>query len=369
MLVGGCIRDSIVGKKIADYDLATKYRPDQLTAILDKHGIEYLNTGKKFGTITAILGDKKFEITTLRRDLAPDGRHAMVEFTEDYREDAERRDFTFNALYCGPSLEVWDYFNGIRDLKKGLLRFIGDPEKRILEDHLRILRFFRFYSGYCYFMDYRALAACKKHRDKIKKLSGERITEEMRKLLESNYPLKSLKTMERCGILQKIFDYKGKLDFNALEIFYSLKFHLNFDYNYLFVLALLKNKNTLECNLKLTRKEKNYLDLILKNIPENLESPGEMKKLLFELGDAALTKTVAMISLCSNFTPSYGECLDVLEKTKIPEFRLGGEDLLEHGFTNKREYGKFIKMARDIFIKYDFKLNREEIIEILKTKV
>ena len=139
-LVGGCIRNYFLGKKINDYDLATQHEPDQLIDILKKNSVSYLDLNRKFGTITAIINGKKFEITSLRRDIASDGRHAVVKFTRDYLEDAKRRDFTFNALYSDANGVIYDYFDGISDLKKGLIRFIGDPEQRILEDHLRILR-------------------------------------------------------------------------------------------------------------------------------------------------------------------------------------------------------------------------------------
>ncbi|MDR3079186.1 MAG: CCA tRNA nucleotidyltransferase [Rickettsiales bacterium] len=365
-LVGGCVRDFLVGRKIYDYDLATRHRPDQLIAILEKNGLGHLDLGKEFGTVTALLNGRKFEITSLRRDIRPDGRHTAVEFTDDYREDAQRRDFTFNALYCDSSRLVHDYFGGVGDLRKGLLRFIGDPEERILEDHLRILRFFRFYSSHCYSMDHRALAACRKHRDKIDKLSKERIAGEMRKILECRYPLKVLGIMERCGILQKIFNPRGeKMKFSALEIFYSLRGWLDFDYNYLFILALILSENTLDYDLKLKNKEKAYLNLLLENIPEHLDYR-EIERLLFRLGDPGVVKAIIILHSCGHFTGDYGKYLDFLAKTEIPKLDLTAEDLARHGFGDRRSYGKLLRMARNIFLDSEFRAKKEKIIEMLK---
>ncbi|MDR1494979.1 MAG: hypothetical protein LBI29_03005 [Rickettsiales bacterium] len=364
-LVGGCVRDFIAGRRIGDYDLATKYRPDQLISILDENGVEHLDLAKRFGTVTAILNGKTFEITSLRKDVRPDGRHTAVEFTDNYEEDARRRDFTFNALYCDSNRLVYDYFGGIVDLKKGLLKFIGDPEERILEDHLRILRLFRFYSSHCYSVDYRALAACRKHRDKIERLSKERISVEMRKLLECNYPLKALKIMEQCGILEKIFDYGGKLDFSGLEIFCSLKNYLNFEYGYLLVLALIASRNVVKFNLELQKREKIYLNMILENIPECLDHL-EIEKLLFKLGNRNIVKAIVMVYICNNFAGNYPSHLDFLSEAKIPEFSVTANDLEKHGYENRREYGKLLQRARSIFIESGFKIEKEKIIEMLE---
>ena len=144
-IVGGAVRDTLLGIDTADVDLATTHAPEQVVDLLEAAKIKAVPTGIKHGTITAVANDEVYEVTTLRRDLDTDGRHATVAFTDDWREDAARRDFTINALYADPaSGEVFDYFGGIDDLEARRVRFIGDPLTRIAEDHLRILRFFRF---------------------------------------------------------------------------------------------------------------------------------------------------------------------------------------------------------------------------------
>ncbi|MDR2077942.1 MAG: CCA tRNA nucleotidyltransferase [Rickettsiales bacterium] len=367
-LVGGCLRDFLLGdgREINDYDFATRYQPMELARILDKNGIEHVDVNSRFGTIVAFVNGKKFEITSLRKDVETDGRHATVEFTDDYREDAKRRDFTFNAIYCDGEGEIYDYFSGIVDLNKRLVRFIGDPEQRILEDHLRILRFFRFYSTHGFFMDYRSLMACKKYSHRIKKLSRERVTDELRKILESGYPLKTLKVMEHHGILQNTLNYSGKLDFANLDIFFAIG--KKFKYNYIFILTLILSKNKIDLNLTLRRKEKMYISSILNNIPTNI-SPFEIKKLLFTLKDVNKVRDIAMIYICNNYSPNILEYLDLVVETSIPNLKVNSEMLERHGFTDKKNYGRLLAMAKCIFVESAFEVDGDNLVDRLKTKL
>ena len=146
--IGGCVRDLIIKKTDSDIDLATTIRPKKVLKILKKNKIKTLSAGLSHGTVIALINKKKFEITTLRKDIKTDGRHAVVEYTKDWVIDSKRRDFTINAISCDFNGVLYDYHNGINDLKKGKIIFIGDTKKRINEDYLRILRFFRFYAYY-----------------------------------------------------------------------------------------------------------------------------------------------------------------------------------------------------------------------------
>ena len=278
-LVGGCVRNYILGKKINDYDLATKYRPEELINIFEKNNVKYYKSGIDFGTITAIINGKSFEITTLRKDIKPDGRHTLVEFTDNYEIDAARRDFTINALYCDINYNIYDYFNGISDIKKGILRFIDNPEKRIIEDNLRILRFFRFYSYYSYSLDYKSLKACEKFANKICNLSKERIAKELKSLFESKYPLNALLKMQSINIIQIIFG--KKLSFKYLEIFYSINAIIhNYKFNYLVPIVILIIENNIDYKFLITKKEKNFVSILLKNrineIDEGQPVPDEL---------------------------------------------------------------------------------------------
>ena len=146
--VGGAVRDSLLGREVKDVDAATTLLPEAVMALLEKAKIAAIPTGIDHGTVTAVIDGKHFEITTLRKDLACDGRHADVAFTDNWRDDAQRRDFTMNAMYLSPEGELFDYFDGETDARAGKVRFIGDAGARIAEDYLRILRFFRFFAHY-----------------------------------------------------------------------------------------------------------------------------------------------------------------------------------------------------------------------------
>lgn len=183
-IVGGAVRDTLLEIDTADVDLATTHEPEHVVDLLEAAKIKAVRTGIKHGTITAVANDEVYEITTLRRDLETDGRHATVAFTDDWREDAARRDFTINALYADPgSGELFDYFGGIDDLKARRVRFIGNPLTRIAEDHLRILRFFRFLARFGDTPDPEGLQACTDRANDLMALSRERIANELLRLL------------------------------------------------------------------------------------------------------------------------------------------------------------------------------------------
>lgn len=201
--VGGAVRDTLLGIDVADVDLATRHAPEDVLDLLARARIKAVPTGLAHGTITAVLADgTPIEVTTLRRDVATDGRHATVAFTDDWREDAARRDFTINALYADPaSGAVFDYFGGMADLAACRVRFIGDPFQRIAEDHLRILRFFRFHARFGAVPDADGLEACTMRANDLMALSRERIAAEVLKLLVAPGAVATLGLMVARGIL------------------------------------------------------------------------------------------------------------------------------------------------------------------------
>jgi poly(A) polymerase len=204
--VGGAVRDSLLGLRLSDLDLATRLKPDEVVARLEAARIKAVPTGIEHGTITAVSDGHPFEITTLRRDVSTDGRRATVAFTDDWKEDAARRDFTINALSADPRTgEVFDYFGGLDDLEGRHIRFIGDPLKRIAEDHLRILRFFRFHARFGRGEpDAAALAACTARANDLMTLSRERVADELIKLLGMDDPLATVAIMIERGILKPV---------------------------------------------------------------------------------------------------------------------------------------------------------------------
>jgi poly(A) polymerase len=201
--VGGCVRDGLLGRPVEDYiDLATPERPEQVIGLLERAGLPVIPTGLAHGTITTLADGRHFEITTLRRDVACDGRHAEVAFTDDFAADAARRDLTINAMSCDRAGRLYDYFGGRDDLAAGRVRFVGDAGARIAEDYLRILRFFRFFAHYGRPpAEAAALAACRAAAPELRRLSGERLQTEMTKLLRAQDPLPALRLMVESGVL------------------------------------------------------------------------------------------------------------------------------------------------------------------------
>ena len=214
--VGGAIRNTLLGKPVADIDIATPLTPDKVGTLLAAAGIAFVPTGIEHGTVTAIVEGKPFEVTTLRRDVTTDGRHAVVAFTNDWSLDAQRRDFTMNALYAAADGEIFDFVGGIADLKAGRVRFVGDAPTRIREDYLRILRLFRFHAWYGKGeIDVEALRAAAVEKGGLAGLSGERIAKEMLRLLETENPAPVLRPMAASGILALVLP--GEANIARLE--------------------------------------------------------------------------------------------------------------------------------------------------------
>ena len=211
--VGGIVRDTLLGIDAADVDIATRHEPDEVIDRLRAAGIKTVPTGIAHGTITAVLPSGTIEVTTLRHDISTDGRHAVVAFTDDWREDAARRDFTINALYADPaSGTVYDYFGGLDDLAARRVCFIGDPYRRIAEDHLRILRFFRFHARFGDAIDDAGLDACMARANDLMALSRERIASELLKLLVAPAAVAVVALMIERGILRAVLPEIADID-------------------------------------------------------------------------------------------------------------------------------------------------------------
>ncbi|HSG33240.1 MAG TPA: CCA tRNA nucleotidyltransferase [Sphingomonadaceae bacterium] len=203
--VGGAVRDTLLGQPVKDIDCATPLEPLEVIRRLTMAGIRSVPTGIDHGTVTAVLPEGPVEITTLRRDVSTDGRRATVKYATDWQEDAARRDFTINALYVDPStLEIFDYFGGIGDLDRRLVRFIGDARDRIREDHLRILRYYRFQARFGAMLDGEAEEACAELAPTLKGLSRERVAAELLNLLALPEPLETIARMHERGVLHAV---------------------------------------------------------------------------------------------------------------------------------------------------------------------
>ncbi len=204
-IVGGAVRDTLARHTPVDVDLASPLSPEAVTQRLSAAGIKVVPTGLAHGTVTAVLSGRSVEITTLRRDVETDGRHAVVAFTEDWREDAARRDFTINAMSMTRDGAVFDYFGGVADLQSGRLRFVGDPAARVAEDYLRVLRYFRFFARYAAVApDPATVAALQGGVARLSALSAERVWHELRLILSAPDPLAAVALMHRLGVLAAV---------------------------------------------------------------------------------------------------------------------------------------------------------------------
>ncbi|WP_411838439.1 CCA tRNA nucleotidyltransferase [Paracoccus sp. ME4] len=215
-LVGGAVRNALLGQPINDIDIATDATPDRVIALAEAAGLRAVPTGIDHGTVTVVADGTGFEVTTFRQDVETDGRHATVAFTTDLAQDAARRDFTINALYAGRDGGVIDPVGGLPDLTARRLRFVGDADARITEDYLRILRFFRFLARHGREADPKAVAACARHRDGLARIARERIGAEIRKLLDAPDPGPAMALMARTGVLERLLPGADPLRLQAL---------------------------------------------------------------------------------------------------------------------------------------------------------
>lgn len=373
-IVGGAIRNFLLNKEISDFDLSTTFLPEQTVEILKQNNIKCVSTGIDFGTVVAVINNKTFEITTTREDIKTDGRHAEVKFTQNFEIDAKRRDFTFNALYLDFHNNLFDYFNGIEDLIKGIVRFIGDAENRIQEDYLRILRFFRFYCYYGIVLDNQGLKYSIKYKDKLATLSGERIKVEMFKILLSDYPIKTLHIMNQNGILQIITSIDN-FDFNKIELLYSIKKYIKNNVSAELVLSLLlKNIDELDIlrnKWKLSKKENNKIFNLLLHKGDKIYNKKQIQELLFYTNDKNyvidLVVINAILNDINNPQDYINNLINFIQSIKIPSFPINGNDLEKLDIKNKKDYGKIISILKQEFIESDFKLTKEELLNKVNT--
>ena len=384
-LVGGCVRDSILQRDIHDIDLATNLLPNQAVKALKLRNIKTIPTGLKHGTITAILNKRSFEITTLRHDVKCDGRHAKVEFTNDWQADASRRDFTFNALYADKYGHIYDYFGGIQDLKARKLNFIGNAEDRIKEDYLRILRAFRFHAKICIGdLSDEILDVCKKHSHMIQNLSGERIREEIFKLLECNDPAPTLKSMQKSDVLQKIIPKEVKYEILSSPLLINTKpptkpsayGHTPFldpTIDALTKLALLIRTaedrvslgEEVSKFLRLSNKQKKKILFLLSNNIKTELSEKEQKKYISLFGKELYCDLMKICGIESGI--NVDEYISFAKMFNIPKFPLSGDDLITIGHQPGKSLGRNLELLRQHWEDSSYTLTKEELILYAKS--
>ena len=376
--VGGAVRNALLGREVADIDIATPLVPGDVIARLEAAGLKAAPTGIEHGTITAIAKGKPFEITTLRRDVATDGRHAVVAFSTDWKEDAARRDFTLNALYADREGNVFDYFGGIEDLKAGRVRFVGDAGQRIREDYLRILRLFRFHAWYGKGeVDAAAVKAAAAEKQGLAKLSGERVRAELLKLLAAENPIPMLRTMAAASILSEVLP--GALSMPRLERLAEIDAANFFAPDALLRLAALlpgdaATAHTTADRLKLSNAERDRL-VDIAGATEKIVSYlsiREVRKFLYRLGIARFKDRVflrwAEDTKASNAI-QWRALLAMADAWTRPKFPLTGREVMAAGVPEGPLVGQILSEVEEWWVDSDFIDDEFSLAERLKAVV
>jgi len=354
--VGGCVRDTLLKREVHELDIATTATPPETTAIIEKAGMRAIPTGIEHGTITALVNGRTYEITTLRKDISTDGRHAEVAYTDDWTEDAKRRDLTFNALYLSLDGTLHDPVGGLDDLRQLRARFIGDPLSRIREDHLRILRYFRFAAQLGSEFDDAALAACQQEAASISKLSGERITAELLKLLASSRSSAVLEAMARTGVLKVLFP---DADIGAI-----------FSLDHAGAPALVKlaaligdaaKVKTVAARLKLSGRQAASVELWLKEQAKLSAdmSESEQKKMLRRLGREDHLHSV---QLAGALTGRDLTALLAYIDWQPPPFPIAATELMARGYKEGKALGDKLKELEQKWEESGYALSREQLL-------
>lgn len=363
-VVGGAVRDALMGRVVGEIDFACNLPPEKISAILTKAGIKAEPTGIEHGTITAVVDHKGYEITALRHDVETYGRRAKVKFTDDWQADAARRDFTINALYADAEGTIFDYFNGREDLAAGRVRFIGEAEERIKEDILRILRFFRFYAWFARgAADAAGLRACHDLAALLPELSAERIWREIGKLLMAQNPAPAWQLIIEQKILPHFLPEAD--DIARLEKLLAVERKYEIAPKALLRLAALlprdeKIAGHVAQQLKLSKREGEDLRA-LAGLPELLRGkldPIPFRRMLYHYG-AEACRTAALL-IAAETGVDLDLALAEASDWQKPAFPLKGEDLLKLGLSPGPSLGKTLQALEAWWIAQDFKPGREQ---------
>ena len=372
--VGGCVRNTLANVKVVDIDIATPQEPEDVIAKLNAAKISYVPTGLKHGTVTAVVDGKPFEITTLRVDVLTFGRHAEVKYTDDWKTDAARRDFTINAMSADIDGTVYDYFNGIEDLRLGRIVFVGDAEKRIREDVLRILRYFRFLAHFGKGVpDAPALQACQKLSSLLPKLSAERIRQETLKLLEADGCADVWHLMLQAGVvthfLPEATDTAALQRLTHLENNYE---EAGFSLRRLAALLQVTPEGIaqVEKSLRLSRAQGEFLNGLLTHYP-NISlymDAAEVRTLVYRHG-SDLTRSLLLLTAAKS--GAEGELRNLYEEAtsfRPPRFPLTGDDVIALGWTAGPDVGHVLEALESWWIAEDFTPGRTACLEKLRSE-
>ncbi len=373
--VGGCVRKSLTGDSIDDIDFATILEPERVKSKLRQHNIKVIDTGIDHGTVTAFVNDKKFEITTLRKDIETDGRHAKINYTLNWQEDSSRRDFTINSIYVDSLGRIFDYQNGVSDLRNGKVRFIGSPETRIKEDYLRILRYLRFFIQYSKEdHDKEILTSIKKNINGLNNISKERIFDELKKIFKLKKFDNLFSNSQSKELFLNIFPQLKYYD--RLKVIKKLSKSLQQKYDNDLILGLLiidgSNDYDYFCHkYKTSNNIKDRFKYIIKNFEnctnKNFYSKENIKKLIYFSKKSNVIDLLLFLVCYDKKThiSKVEELIKYVEDCKIPKFPISGDILKKYGYETGEALGKKLKSLEEKWVKNNFVIDKEIIKKFL----
>ena len=374
--VGGCVRKIINNEIVDDIDLATNLNPEQVIECLKKNNINYYETGINHGTLTAIINEKKFEITSLRKDVFTDGRHAKVQFSDNWHEDSSRRDFTINCIYSDIDGNLFDPFNGKKDLENGKLNFIGDPETRIKEDYLRILRYIRFFLNYSNKEhDFKIKKIIKQNINGVINLSNERLIDELKKLVLSKGFLKIYKDQFCLEIILLIFPQLKNIRIFSSMNNYAIKNYYSKDFIFLLSLMIIDETDNTDYFLykfNLSNRDKqriNFLkNIFSKSIIPNTFSEMNLWKIFYYNGknnlDDMINFQIFKSKKIDNKLIKLGEFFNLHNQ---PVFPIKAKNIMEkYNLKENKHLGQKLKEIENIWVNNSFKISEEEIEKVVK---
>ncbi len=371
--VGGCVRKYLSNEKIDDIDIATTLKTDQIKEKFKDTNLKVIDTGLKHGTVTILSENHKVELTTLRKDIKTDGRHAEVEYTDDWKQDSERRDFTINAIYMDINGKLFDPQMGTVDLKNKNIKFIGDPQKRIEEDYLRIIRFIRFKVMYDIVVEPTTSDAIKQNLNGIKNISKERILIELLKILD----LKNFLSINQSSNLREIFSmiFPEFIYLNRLERLKKVYQYSEVNVDILLALLLIdekdnhdyfihkynasnKTKETLRKFNKNLIKLKNDKEFFEKDLIKNVYLNGKNHLIALNLINFSINSKVKR--------NDFSKTLNKIFRIKTPIFPIDGEILKKKGMQEGQSLGNVLKTLEKEWINNNFKISNERVEEVIK---
>lgn len=366
-VVGGAVRNALMGYGDSDIDIATTTQPEETLALLEAADIKAIPTGIEHGTVTAVIDGKAYEITSLRKDVKTDGRHAVVAFGTSFEDDARRRDFTINAIYADRNGHIYDYVGGLADIETETLQFIGDASTRIEEDYLRILRFFRFFAYYGKNRpDAQGLKACARLKDGLDGLSAERIWSEMRKLFAAPDPSRALLWMRQVGVLTKLLPESEKWGIDAIPpLMEAERKHEIAPDAMVRLMSVIPPRvdtvNDIASRWKLSNAERDRLR-IWASLPQQLpKDDRSLRGLAYRHSKAAVLDALH-VQTGLRRDDELANAAKTLAAWDVPELPVKGTDLLERGFEKGPLLGAKLKELENEWIESDFNLKRDDLL-------